>query len=137
MPDLDFSWMDKLSGRSKEKTEQPRPEDALTERGYTLLEGAELPFREEPETDPGTAESLTRTPEEAVSPTAPPADLPVSSGDEEKVEICQMFSNADSWQFYFWFHCGRVELIENLRYYRDTGSIYAHFYLLPKAKEKS
>lgn len=95
--ELDFSGLNRIANKAEPEEEKKA---ALTERGYTVVEGEPLPFDEAPEED---------TP--------------------ARVEIKQIFSLSEVSLFCALYEAGRIELLEKVVMFRKTGALYAHFLL--------
>lgn len=116
----------------------------LSNRGkYTLVEGEDLPFEEDPEEGRTEPDSLTRHPAEAAPGTDPPAELaginssyrpgakPPAATSPAKIEMWDTLFPQDIQAFASMCRSGQVELIaEDSVYHRKSGILDAHFYLV-------
>ena len=108
MAKLDFTALNKIAYRGFETAEEQEKKDALIEQGFTIVEDEKLPF-DEPQ--PSTAEE-------------PQLNAP------RKVEIKQIFSLRDDMEMLCsLYKAGRMELLDKITIFRESGAVYAHFML--------
>lgn len=107
MGSIDFSKLEALAYRGFEDNHAGK--DAITERGYSVVEGEDLPFKEG--TGGGTAA-------EAI----PSGTSPVP----EDIELWRLFFEADVGNLFALIRAGKITVIE-VEHNRACGVYLAHF----------
>lgn len=104
---LDFTALNRISGTDANRKKM----DKWIEQGYSIVDGEALPFDDPP----------------AAKPTHAP----------EKIEIRQIFTPQDTPLLCELNRDGKIELLEKLLIFKNTGAVYAHFMLkLEDAQEQ-